>query len=159
MHPFASSSSTRRRWLLFALVHLVVLVLILGAFVWRGLLDRIPPREPHGMRLSGCTLHDIFHIYCPLCGGTRAIVALCRGQLLQSLQYNPVSAYLAVGFSVFDIIAATRIARRSAKPIVNIPLWYVAVGIALAVLVFIVRNVCLIGYGIDNIGDLGGYWT
>ncbi len=153
-----SRKQTRRRWLVFALAHLVALVLIVGAFLWRGLIDRIPPREPSGMRLSGCTLHDIVHIYCPLCGGTRAMVALLRGRLWYSLQCNPLSAYLAVGFVVFDVIAAVRIARRSEKPIVRIPLWYLILGIVLAVLVFVLRNALLIGYGIDNLDGLAAYW-
>jgi hypothetical protein len=158
MHYPISPGVTRRRWFLFSLIHLAVLVLIACAFLWRGFVDLIPPREPYGMRLSGCVLHDIVHIYCPLCGGTRAIVALCRGQLLYSLQCNPVSAYLAVGFVVFDVIAAVRITRRSDKPILHIPRWYVVVGIALAVLVFIVRNALLIGYCIDNLDSLSVFW-
>lgn len=153
-----SSVNTRRRWLLFALVHGAVLLVIAAAFLWRGLIDRIPPREPYGVRLSGCALHDVVHIYCPLCGGTRAMVALCRGQLWLSLQYNPLSAYLALGFAVLDAIAAVRIARRSPAPLVRIPRWYLITGIVLAALVFIVRNGLMIFCGLDNLDGLAAYW-
>lgn len=152
-----NSHAAPRRWLMFALVHLVLILLILGAFAWRDLIDRIPPR-PNGTRFSGCILHDLVHVYCPLCGGTRAMVALCRGQLLTSLLCNPVTAYLAVGFIVFDVIAAVRIIRHSPLPLVRIPKWYVIGAIALAALVFIIRNALMIGYGIDNLDGLAHYW-
>ena len=157
MRPQNSHAAPRRRWLMFALVHLVLILLILGAFAWRDLIDRIPPR-PNGTRFSGCILHDLVHVYCPLCGGTRAMVALCQGQLLTSLLCNPVTAYLAVGFIVFDVIAAARIVRHSPLPLVRIPKWYVIGVIALAALVFIIRNALMIGYGIDNLDGLAHYW-
>ncbi len=36
-----------------------------------------------------CIIHDVLHIYCPGCGGTRAIFALLNGHVLESLYYNP----------------------------------------------------------------------
>lgn len=157
MQPHTTSNTTRR-YLLLALVHVAVFLIIAAAFLWRGLIDCIPPREPYGVRLSGCTLHDVVHIYCPLCGGTRAMVALCQGQLLRSLQYNPLSAYLAIGFIVFDTMAVVRTVRRSPKPLVRIPCFYLVIGIVLAVLVFIVRNALMILCGLDNLDGLAAYW-
>jgi hypothetical protein len=86
------------------------------------------------------------------------MVALCQGKIWQSLCYNPLSAYLAAGFIVFDIIAAIRIKRNHPTPL-SIPRLYWIVGIVIAVLVFLVRNVALIGFGLDNLGDLVGYWS
>lgn len=157
MHAPVSPAVTRRRWLLLILVHTVAILLIVGAFLFRGMIDMLPPRA-NGTRFSGCVLHDILHLYCPLCGGTRAMVALCQGQLLTSLLCNPVTAYLAVGFIVFDVIAAARIVRHSPLPLVRIPKWYVIGAIALAALVFIIRNALMIGYGIDNLDGLAHYW-
>lgn len=157
MHAPDYQAKARRRWLMLALAHIVLIVLIIGAFAWRALVDRIPPRAD-GTRLSGCILHDLVHLYCPLCGGTRAMVALCQGRPVTSLLFNPVTAYLAVGFIVFDITAIIRTVRRSPLPPVRIPQWYVIGAIALAVLVFIVRNTLMIGYGIDNLDGLALYW-
>lgn len=36
-----------------------------------------------------CPFHELFHIYCPGCGGTRALFELLHGHILQSLYYNP----------------------------------------------------------------------
>lgn len=40
--------------------------------------------------LSGCTVRDKFNIYCPCCGGTRALKSLLKLHIIQSLQYNPI---------------------------------------------------------------------
>ena len=97
----------KRRFLPFLLAQFVALSLVVGAFCLRYVIDHIPVGEQG--RFSTCIMHTLFHIYCPLCGGTRAMIALVQGHVWQSLCYNPLSAYLAVGFVVFDVIAAVRI--------------------------------------------------
>ncbi|MBQ3014183.1 MAG: DUF2752 domain-containing protein, partial [Clostridia bacterium] len=37
--------------------------------------------------LGGCLMHRLF-IYCPLCGGTRAVAALLRLDFVAALKYN-----------------------------------------------------------------------
>ena len=145
----------KRRWLCFAIVQFVALSFIAGAFMLRYVIDSLPIGQ--GGKISTCIMHTLLHIYCPLCGGTRAMVALCQGKLLLSLSYNPVSAYLTAGFLYFDIVAALRIKKGHPTPL-SIPKWYWIVGIVIAALVFIVRNTALIGFGMDNLGDLAHYW-
>ncbi|MDD6037221.1 MAG: DUF2752 domain-containing protein [bacterium] len=41
----------------------------------------------------GCVLHALTGYYCPGCGGTRAVYALLRGQILRSFCYHPVVPY------------------------------------------------------------------
>ena len=36
-----------------------------------------------------CPIKKIFHVYCPGCGGSRALAALLHLQVRQSLYYNP----------------------------------------------------------------------
>lgn len=146
----------KRRFLTFLIVQLVALGLVVGAFVLRYVIDRAPGNESG--RISSCIMHNLLHIYCPLCGGTRAMIALVQGHVWQSLCYNPLSAYLSAGFLYFDIVAAIRIQKDHPTPL-SIPKWYWIVGIVMAVLVFLVRNVALIGFGLDNLGDLAGYWS
>ena len=50
-----------------------------------------------------CVFYTVFGLYCPGCGGTRAIVALLHGNLLQSLWYHPVVLYVAVIYAGFMI--------------------------------------------------------
>ena len=37
-----------------------------------------------------CLLHDVFHIYCPLCGGTRAVDAILHFHFPEALRFNPL---------------------------------------------------------------------
>lgn len=50
----------------------------------------------HGIAL--CLFHAISGLPCPFCGGTRAVAALFRGELVQALAYNSLmclGAFLA----------------------------------------------------------------
>ena len=38
---------------------------------------------------GGCLIRSSLGIFCPACGGTRAIRALLQGQLLTAMRYNP----------------------------------------------------------------------
>lgn len=46
--------------------------------------------------ISGCRFREIYHLYCPGCGGTRAIIELLHMHLLKSLYYNPLPVYLLI---------------------------------------------------------------
>ena len=138
---------------IFCSVQLLAVAMIVFAFGYRALIDSLP----FGNVYSNCPLHDYLHLYCPGCGGTRAMVALIRGQLWHSLRCNPLSAYLAAGFLYFDATALYRIIK-SKTPVLRIPLWYWWVLLALAALSFIARNVLLVFFGVDYLGDLLPFW-
>lgn len=55
---------------------------------------------------GSCIFFDIFHLYCPGCGGTRAIRALCSGRVLVSFWYHPLVPYSA-GVYVFFMLSQT----------------------------------------------------
>lgn len=58
----------------------------------------------------GCLFKQFFHIPCPACGSTRALIALCQGHWKESLLLNPNGVLLAVlmllvpGWILLDII-------------------------------------------------------
>ncbi|EJX00535.1 hypothetical protein, membrane [gut metagenome] len=45
---------------------------------------------------KGCLIKQFFHISCPACGSTRAIVALLNGHLQEALMWNPLGIVLFV---------------------------------------------------------------
>lgn len=57
--------------------------------------------------LGSCDIRDRFKIYCPCCGGTRALKALLQLHIIKSLQYNPIviliMLYVILHFSLWFI--------------------------------------------------------
>ena len=45
---------------------------------------------------SGCVLYRLLGVYCPGCGGTRAVDALIHGHIITSLWYHPLVIYCVV---------------------------------------------------------------
>lgn len=43
-----------------------------------------------------CTLHALTGLYCPGCGGTRAMISLFHGDILHSFVYHPLVPYTAI---------------------------------------------------------------
>ena len=138
------------RWKKYVWLHVVVL---LGAvtFAVYAILMRalLPGSSPH------CLLHDLLHLYCPFCGGTRAFFALLRFDLLAALRFN-AAAVLAVLFALaLDVRALVLLCKGSEKPLLPRGCWRVAVGYFW--LYGLLLNTAML-FGLDPIGDLVPYW-
>ena len=46
--------------------------------------------------MPGCAFHRMTGYYCPGCGGTRAVFALLRGQIVRSLFYHPFVLFAVI---------------------------------------------------------------
>lgn len=111
-----------------------------------------------------CPAEALLHLYCPGCGGSRAARALLSLDVGASLVCNPTVAALVLALLVYDGIAAaslvcgsdeiyrTALFRRLRKVVV----WTVAV---VFVGQFLVRNILLVVWQIDPLGDLAAFWT
>lgn len=110
--------------------------------------------DPLGM----CVMHDFLHLYCPGCGGTRAVMLLVRGDVIGAMLSNPIVPCYAALYIFLAVYAAVAILRDRDRIIYwNTALtWIIAM---LPIAVFIVRNVLLVVWGVDTIGDLGVYWS
>lgn len=53
--------------------------------------------------LPECEFLALTGLYCPGCGGTRAVKSLLRGDLIRSFLYHPFVLYCAVGYTVFMV--------------------------------------------------------
>ncbi len=62
---------------------------LLGCIALLWYLRFFVPRMP----FAGCMFHAVTGFYCPGCGGTRAVLALLHGDLVQSFRYHPVVPY------------------------------------------------------------------
>ncbi len=110
-----------------------------------------------GRFASGCILHDRLFLYCPFCGGTRAVGALFCLNFAEALRYNPMVVGLAAAVIVLDLIALVRLLLKK-DPFYPIPTWLWSSALVIAIGYGILRNYLMIAHGIDPTGDLGFFW-
>ena len=92
-------------------------------------------------REGDCRVFSHFHMYCPGCGGTRALIALARFDIIRSLQYNPFILVLIIYNLIFfyQLFPKKQIVKNSTAFII-IGLW---------ILYSIICNIFLVYFGID----------
>lgn len=117
---------------------------LMGWYVWATL--HIIPEE-----IAGCVMLRATGLYCPGCGGTRSVVALLRGNLVQSVLYHPAVIYGVVLFLLYFISQTLmRLSKGKVKGLSMKPIYlYILLGIILVN--FIIRNVLLLAFGIRTL--------
>ena len=78
------------------LTYIVVLTSIVLYLTWLRYYFEIPE----------CPIYKTFGIYCPACGGTRAIISLANADIINSFLYNPIVIY-SFAFSTLYLIIET----------------------------------------------------
>lgn len=138
------------RWKKYVILH-VNLLLIAAGFAAYALLTRF--LLPDGF--FHCFLHDVLHLYCPFCGGTRAFLALLTGNFATALHLNGallLAAFVCLGI---DLRAFILLCRKSKRPLLPSRLGQLA--IVYFLIWTLLRNTVLF-YGFDSAGDLAVYW-
>ena len=135
----------------FIWLHVGLLAAVLLFPLYRFLTDLVPKHIPE------CFLHDFLFLYCPFCGGTRAIGALLKLQIGKALCYNPLVVLMAVAALAADVRAWIRL-RRGEREIYPIPTLAWILAVVIPVLYGVLRNVLLVRYGVDPLGDLFRFW-
>lgn len=107
--------------------------------------------------IFNCVSYKFFHLYCPLCGGTRAIFALLELDFICALRYNSFIFYLAFAVIAYDVKVGIW-AFKGRNDAFVLPKWLIWLTAVLFVLFLIGRNLLMIVWRIDPIGDLLGYW-
>lgn len=92
MKPFDEETQT---WLFVISSLTLAFTVILLAIIYYGYGIRITDLLP------GCVFYKKYHLFCPGCGGTRAVLYLLQGNILKSFFYHPFVLYAVVTFSVF----------------------------------------------------------
>ena len=97
-----------------------------------------------------CILHNLTGLYCPGCGGTRAVFYLFQGHLFKSLLYHPFVPYAAV-FCGWFMASHTveRLSRRRVAVGMKYRDGYLWAAVALILINFIVKNLALIVWHVD----------
>ena len=102
-------------------------------------------------RLDGytCVIYRLFGIYCPGCGGTRAVSALLHGHLLAATWYHPLVTYTVVvfgGFMLTQTLARLRIGGIKGWKFHE---WHFYTAVAILIGNFILKNLLLLGFHIS----------
>lgn len=97
---------------------------------------------------QGCLWDRLFGVYCPGCGGTRAMEALLSGHLLKSFWYHPLILYGAGIYGIF--MASQSLSRLSGGRIhaVRFHNWYLYGALAVIAVNLLVKNVLRFTLGI-----------
>ena len=112
----------------------------------------IPAREILRLAREGripCVFHELTGLYCPGCGGTRAVKALLAGHPILSFQYHPLVLYCALVALLFAVSwLLWRITKKSGFRL-YLSNGYIYAAIGITVLNFAYKNYMLAVKGID----------
>lgn len=110
---------------------------VLYLCILRDFLPRVP-----------CFFSTFMGIYCPGCGGTRALSALLHGHFLRALWYHPFIPYFV--FIYFGFLLTQGLRKLGIKRIRGwkFHYWYLWTGLAILTVNFIVKNILRLKFGI-----------
>lgn len=110
---------------------------------------------PKGFYLPYCLAHDLLHLYCPFCGCTRAGLSLLRLDIVGSLTANPLVLLFVLAVAVFNAISLFRARRGRSIPDISRLSWP---ALALLLTFAVARNILMIFFDFDTLGELAHFW-
>ena len=105
-----------------------------------------------------CQIHDVLHLYCPGCGGTRAVRALLNFDISRSFLCNPFVLYLIVVFFYYYICMIIDFITKNRYLLFRFKLSTLYLGLVIFLGNCIIRNILAVYYNIDYLGDISQYW-
>ena len=107
-----------------------------------------------GVEAVRCVFKHNIKLYCPGCGGSRSLVYLLRFDLIRSFIYYPALPVTALLILDADIRAVISFVKNSPKAILGFRTGALISIPSIIILNFVVRNIFLVCFGIDMIGDI-----
>lgn len=96
-----------------------------------------------------CMFHTLTGLYCPGCGGTRAVRALLKGDLRMSFQYHPLVLYTVFVIIVEIILRTTSKRRKRPADHRKRERIFILIGAGIVLVNWIFKNYMLVVKGVD----------
>ncbi len=94
-----------------------------------------------------CSFHRFTGLYCLGCGGTRAMLAFLKGDILTSMRYHVFTTYSLVWYILFMGSHYVSLITKGRIKGMRFRLRYIIIGVILLVGHFVIRNLMLVKYG------------
>ena len=124
----------KKRLIIFFTINISLLVSALF-LVWFGQTIAETPLAS----LTECPSIKLFGIFCPFCGGTRAIGALLSFKPVCALIYNPAVTLSVVAYVYYCVTAFVAIVKNKEK-VLKLDKWVLFTLLAILILNFLARN-------------------
>lgn len=95
-----------------------------------------------------CIFNVITGLYCPGCGGTRALSSLVHGHFILSLYYHPLVIYILIVLVVLVIRFVKLQIFEENKSKILLPNWVLYLMLAIVLGNFLIKNVLLLFFNI-----------
>lgn len=119
-----------------------------------GLMYQLFPL-PFSKLLLPCLVNSTFGIYCPGCGGTRALSALLHGKLATSFICHPLVPYTAVVGGWFLISQTVeRLSKHRVKIAMRYQDGYIWAALIIVTVNFLLKNLLLVLWDIDLLSSV-----
>ncbi len=96
-----------------------------------------------------CSFHYITGLYCPGCGGTRAVISFVSGKWIKSFLYNPFVPYCGILYIMYMTKGTFAVVTKGRYDFMKFRYGYLYVGIVVLLAQFIIKNILLIFWDID----------
>ncbi len=109
--------------------------------------------ERAGLSVFHCRISAAIGLYCPGCGGSRAVLSLCRGRVFEAFLLYPPIPIAAACLLVADLRMALFLLGRGHMPSRRFGLAVLILCVGSVLLQCVVKN-ALLFHGIDVLGDI-----
>lgn len=137
----------RKFFVILTIIYLLFLFLAYGyVYLVRNNPAQFPP----------CAFLTLFHVYCPGCGGTRAVYYLLHFELLNSFLCNPAVIFIASTVVYYWCKILYYLVKCGGAAEISIHFGFLYILLGILIINCLVRNILAAGFDIDYLETLDG---